>query len=64
LSNFNDISQAELIRLYWEKIKSGTLTHAASYERLGALIRTAKKRGKHVPRVIKLIEQEIKWKKK
>ena len=64
MSNYNTITKQELIKLYWEKIKNGTLPHEASYKRLHELIKDIKRTKNNIPRVVKLIEQEIKWEKK
>ena len=64
ISNYKTITKQELIKLYWEKIKNGTLTHEASYKRLHELIKDIKRTKNNIPRVVKLIEQEIKWEKK
>ena len=64
MSNYNTITKQELIKLSWEKIKNGTLTHEASYKRLHELIKDIKRTKNNIPRVVKLIEQEIKWEKK
>jgi hypothetical protein len=64
MSNYNKISQVELIRFYWEKIKDKTLTNEASFERLHQLIENVKRKSSITPRIVKLIEQEMKWKRK
>jgi len=62
MSSFNKISKVELIRFYWENIKNKTLTHEASFRRLHELMDRAKRSSKSTPRIVKLIEQEMKWK--
>lgn len=64
MSNYNKISKEELIRFYWEKIKDKSLTNEASFGRLHKLMEDIKRNNDFVPRIVKLIEQEIKWKKK
>ena len=62
MSSYNKISKEELIRFYWENIKNNTFKHEASFKRLRVLIEDVKRRNKKTPRIIKLIEQEMKWK--
>ena len=64
MSNYNKISEVELIRFYWEKIKDKTLTNEASFERLHKLMEDVKRKKLITPRIVKLIEQEMKWKRK
>ena len=64
MSNYNKISEVELIRFYWEKIKDKTLTNEASFGRLHKLIENVKRKSLITPRIVKLIEQEMKWKRK
>jgi hypothetical protein len=64
LSNYNSITEVELIKFYWEKIKNNTLNSEASYSRLHYLMQRAKDHSIKVPKIVKLIELEIKWQKK
>tara|TARA_R100001463_G_scaffold9313_1_gene27910 strand:- start:1041 stop:1235 length:195 start_codon:yes stop_codon:yes gene_type:complete len=64
LSNYNSITEVELIRFYWEKIKNNTLKSEASYKRLHFLMQRVKDRSIKIPKIVKLIELEIKWQKK
>ena len=61
MSNYDKISNEELLRMYWSKIQDGTLTSEASYQRLHTLMERSKKDRINTPRIVKLIEQELKW---
>jgi hypothetical protein len=64
LSNYNSITEVELIKFYWENIKNNKLTSEASYARLHFLMQRSKDRSKKVPKIVKLIELEMKWQKR